>query len=49
MILITAIIGGILVFLMFVLFIEYTKKSRAAINQRMRYYADGTFTARDEH
>ena len=48
MIIITAIISGILIFLMFVFFIEYTKKSRAAINQRMRYYADGTFTARGE-
>lgn len=48
MIIITAIISGILIFLMFVFFIEYTKKSRAAINQRMRYYADGTFTAQGE-
>lgn len=32
---------GILVFLMFVFFIEYTRRSRSALRQRMRYYADG--------
>ena len=32
---------GILVFLMFVFFIEYTRRNRSALRQRMRYYADG--------
>ncbi len=36
-----AIACGILVFLMFVFFIEYTRRSRAVLNQRIRYYADG--------
>ncbi len=34
---------GILVFLMFVFFIEYTRRSRSALRQRMRYYADGMY------
>ena len=41
-----AVACGILVFLMFVFFIEYTRRSRNALRQRMRYYADGTY-ARD--
>ncbi len=36
---------GILVFLMFVFFIEYTRRSRSALRQRMRYYADGAYAA----
>ena len=36
-----AVACGILVFLMFVFFIEYTRRSRSILRQRMRYYADG--------
>ena len=36
---------GILVFLMFVFFIEYTRRSRSALRQRMRYYADGMYAS----
>ena len=32
-----------IVFLMFVFFIEYTRRSRNALRQRMRYYADGAY------
>ena len=38
-----AVACGVLVFLMFVFFIEYTRRSRNALRQRMRYYADGTY------
>ncbi|MBQ9364663.1 MAG: hypothetical protein IJT82_02700, partial [Schwartzia sp.] len=41
MVFIAALICGFLVFLMFVLFIGYTRQSRSLINQRMRYYAEG--------
>ena len=37
-----ALVCGLLVFLMFVFFIEYTRRSRSALRQRMRHYADGT-------
>ncbi len=43
MIILTAVACGILVFLMFVFFIEYTRRSRNALRQRMRYYADGAY------
>ena len=43
MIIVIAVACGILIFLMFVFFIEYTRRNRAALNQRMRYYADGVF------
>ncbi len=45
MIIIVAVACGILVFLMFVFFVEYTRRNRAALNQRMKYYADGVFDA----
>ena len=34
---------GVLVFLMFVFFIEYTRRSRTVLRQRMRFYADGMY------
>lgn len=37
---IVAIICGILVFIAFVFFLEYARRNRSAISQRMRYYAD---------
>ncbi len=40
-----AVVCGILVFLMFVFFIEYTRRSRSALRQRMRYYADGMYAS----
>lgn len=40
-----ALVCGLLVFLMFVFFIEYTRRSRSALRQRMRHYADGTYAA----
>ena len=40
-----AVVCGVLVFLMFVFFIEYTRRSRAALRQRMRFYADGMYTS----
>ena len=43
MIILIAVACGILVFLMFVFFIEYTRRSRNALRQRMRYYADGAY------
>ncbi len=43
MTIIIAVACGILVFLMFVFFIEYTRRSRSALRQRMRYYADGIY------
>lgn len=45
MIIIVAIACGILIFLMFVFFIEYSRRNRATLNQRMKYYADGVFEA----
>ena len=45
MIIIVAVACGILIFLMFVFFIEYSRRNRAALNQRMKYYADGVFDA----
>ena len=43
MIIIVAVACGILIFLMFVFFIEYSRRNRATLNQRMKYYADGVF------
>ena len=40
MIIAVAVICGILVFITFVFFLEYTRRNRSAIAQRMRYYAD---------
>lgn len=40
-----AVACGVLVFLMFVFFIEYTRRSRSALRQRMRYYADGMYAS----
>lgn len=40
MTIIVAIISGILVFIAFVFFLEYARRNRSAISQRMRYYAD---------
>lgn len=40
-----AVTCGVLVFLMFVFFIEYTRRSRSALRQRMRHYADGMYAA----
>ena len=40
-----AVACGVLVFLMFVFFIEYTRRNRSALRQRMRYYADGMHRA----
>ena len=40
MIIITAVICGLLVFLMFVFFLEYARRNKSAVSQRMRYYAD---------
>ena len=40
-----AVACGILVFLMFVFVIEYTRRSRSALRQRMRYYADGMYAS----
>lgn len=36
-----SLICGLLVFIMFVAFFEYTRRSRATISKRMRYYAEG--------
>ncbi len=41
MTIVIAVSCGVLVFLMFVFFIEYTRRSRAVLNQRIRYYAEG--------
>lgn len=38
-----AVACGVLVFLMFVFFIEYTRRSRTVLRQRMRFYADGMY------
>ena len=38
-----AVTCGVLVFLMFVFFIEYTRRSRTVLRQRMRFYADGMY------
>ncbi len=45
MTIIIAVVCGVLVFLMFVLFIEYTRRSRTVLKQRMKYYADGYFAS----
>ena len=45
MIIIVAVACGILIFLMFVFFIEYSRRNRAVLNQRMKYYADGVLDA----
>ncbi len=45
MTIIVAVACGILVFLMFVFFIEYTRRSRSVLRQRMRYYADGMYAS----
>lgn len=37
---IVAVVCGILVFIAFVFFLEYARRNRSAISQRMRYYAD---------
>lgn len=39
-----AVACAILVFLMFVFFIEYTRRSRTVLRQRMRFYADGMYS-----
>ncbi len=38
-----SVVCGVLVFLMFVFFIEYTRRNRSVLRQRMRYYADGMY------
>ena len=40
-----AVVCGVLVFLMFVFFIEYTRRNRVVLRQRMRYYADGMYAS----
>lgn len=40
MTIIVAVVCGILVFIAFVFFLEYARRNRSAISQRMRYYAD---------
>ncbi len=40
MIIVAAVVCGILIFLMFVFFLEYARRNKSAISQRMRYYAD---------
>jgi len=40
MTIIVAVVCGILVFIAFVFFLEYARRNRSAIAQRMRYYAD---------
>jgi len=37
---VVAVVCGILVFIAFVFFLEYARRNRSAISQRMRYYAD---------
>ena len=37
---IVAVACGVLVFIAFVFFLEYARRNRSAISQRMRYYAD---------
>ncbi len=39
MVIVAAILCGVLIFFMFVFFMEYSRRSRAALSQRMRYYA----------
>ena len=45
MTIVIAVLCGVLVFLMFVFFIEYTRRSRSVLRQRMRHYADGMYNA----
>ena len=40
MIIVAAVVCGLLIFLMFVFFLEYARRNKSAISQRMRYYAD---------